>query len=544
MERQYITKNSNNNSSTNTQKSTLARTAITQKGTNINAPLTQQEIENQQYQQDRFEATKLEIQAKYGTITPQGQERLNLLQAKKAEFWHRYLAPVRRSKDFANIPLTRTEAESTQQIQAKLTIGAPGDKYEQEADRVASLVVNQIHAPVSVQPPQNLQRDFPLVEELQKNSETESIQRVDMPEEEFQRKPMLQLQAGDGGMAAPAELESSIQQARGGGQPLAENVRKPMERAFGADFSRVKIHADSQSDQLNQSIQAKAFTTDQDVFFRQGTYQPGSRGGQELIAHELTHVVQQNGGAVVQMRAWDTTTLANETKQYTDVSNEEDTKKEFEEMRQIAYQSFLDSEDANKYGREEFYDDNDLYYQSNFLPNESRTKYVRLGKWYIMQQQYRALTPDKREIIFKRHHIIPQNKLEDFYRKLSKENQERILKELKREGDDAADGLQVLKSLRSNLFLGPAIRGDDPKEKLDLITREGNLDTQSQELQSISKLMESINNQQEDRQADEIIKRLKKLEQNNKEIRIEPSDFTWKGSYPMVYGKGNWHKQS
>jgi hypothetical protein len=70
-----------------------------------------------------------------------------------------------------------------------------------------------------------------------------------------------------------------------------------MEQAFGADFSGVKVHTDGQSDQLNQSIQARAFTTGQDIFFRQGQYEPGSKGGQELLAHELTHVVQQNGGS-------------------------------------------------------------------------------------------------------------------------------------------------------------------------------------------------------------------------------------------------------
>jgi hypothetical protein len=73
-----------------------------------------------------------------------------------------------------------------------------------------------------------------------------------------------------------------------------------MGQAMGADFSGVKVHTDSQSDQLNKSIQAKAFTTGQDVFFRQGAYEPSSRGGQELIAHELTHVVQQ--GASVQRK--------------------------------------------------------------------------------------------------------------------------------------------------------------------------------------------------------------------------------------------------
>ncbi|MFN6326063.1 MAG: DUF4157 domain-containing protein, partial [Aphanizomenon sp.] len=100
-------------------------------------------------------------------------------------------------------------------------------------------------------------------------------------------------------MAATPNLETSIQGARGSGQRLDENIRQPMEKAFGGvDFSQVKVHNDTQSDQLNQSIQARAFTTGTDVFFRGGEYNPGSRGGQELIAHELTHVVQQSGGVV------------------------------------------------------------------------------------------------------------------------------------------------------------------------------------------------------------------------------------------------------
>jgi hypothetical protein len=68
--------------------------------------------------------------------------------------------------------------------------------------------------------------------------------------------------------------------------------------AMGADFSGVTVHTDTQSDQLNRSVQAKAFTTGQDIFFRQGAYQPSSRSGQELIAHELTHVVQQHGSGI------------------------------------------------------------------------------------------------------------------------------------------------------------------------------------------------------------------------------------------------------
>ena len=159
-------------------------------------------------------------------------------------------------------------AASSPNVQAKLEIGEVGDKYEQEADRVASQVVSQINNPVQ--------------KKLQRLSESKVIRRKE---------------AIAGGTAS-ADLESSIQSARGSGQSLDANLQQSMGQAMGADFSGVKVHTDSQSDQLNKSIQAKAFTTGQDVFFRQGAYEPSSRGGQELIAHELTHVVQQNGGAV------------------------------------------------------------------------------------------------------------------------------------------------------------------------------------------------------------------------------------------------------
>ena len=158
-------------------------------------------------------------------------------------------------------------------IQTKLTLGAVGDKYEQEADRVAKQVVNSISS-----------------------TNQEPVQRMKPEDEELaQMKPDIQRIAVGEATEVDPSIEDAIQGARGRGQPLAKNVRVPMEQAFGADFSRVRIHADAQSHQLNQSIQARAFTTGQDVFFRQGEYNPGSWGGQELIAHELTHVVQQNG---------------------------------------------------------------------------------------------------------------------------------------------------------------------------------------------------------------------------------------------------------
>jgi Domain of unknown function (DUF4157) len=271
-------------------------------------------------------------------------------------------------------------------IQAKLTIGAPGDKYEQEADRVAQQVVQRLNAhPVGrTRPDQTVQRETqpeeeeelqmkplagqiqreempdeeelqmkpnllqreempegdeelqmkPLVdqiqredvpeeeeelqmkpdllqretqpeedEELQMKPLADQIQREDMPEEEeLQMKPLrMRGHAMEGGEAS-TDLESAINGARGGGQSLDAGLQQSMGQAMGADFSGVRVHTDAQADQLNRSIQAKAFTTGQDVFFRQGEYNPGSQSGQELIAHELTHVVQQTGAKQLQRR--------------------------------------------------------------------------------------------------------------------------------------------------------------------------------------------------------------------------------------------------
>ncbi len=224
-------------------------------------------VEDQLMRSYQHEETILAIQAKHGTISPAGQERLTVVQAKMTDYWQPKLESA---NVVPQIP-----------IQRKLTIGQPNDKYEQEADRVAAQVVNQIHAPTALAP---------------------AVQREEMPEEELQMKPIPQLQTSGDAIAAPPDLETAINQARGGGQSLDQTIREPIEQAMGADFSGVKVHTDAQADQLNRSVQARAFTTGQDVFFRQGEYNPGSRGGQELIAHELTHVVQQNGGGVQRSR--------------------------------------------------------------------------------------------------------------------------------------------------------------------------------------------------------------------------------------------------
>ena len=93
---------------------------------------------------------------------------------------------------------------------------------------------------------------------------------------------------------AHSGVETAIQRSLGQGQPLPTPVREPMENAFGFDFAQVRIHHDTEGDRLSRSLDARAFTTGSDVFFRQGNYEPESPSGKRLLAHELTHVVQQS----------------------------------------------------------------------------------------------------------------------------------------------------------------------------------------------------------------------------------------------------------
>ncbi len=101
----------------------------------------------------------------------------------------------------------------------------------------------------------------------------------------------------EGGALSPA-LSGRIQANRGSGQPLEATVRRGLEGVFGVDFSPVRIHADPEADALNRGVAAIAFTVGADIFFRAGAYQPHSAAGQHLLAHELTHVVQQRTGSL------------------------------------------------------------------------------------------------------------------------------------------------------------------------------------------------------------------------------------------------------
>ncbi|MDZ8026154.1 MAG: DUF4157 domain-containing protein [Nostoc sp. DedQUE11] len=244
-----------------------AQTVAPQVMQEMNEPENHQTVQREELPEEEEERTGAEFQS---------QELEEELQTKPVDS-----SPQVVTEEQPNEPVTHDISRMSLRVQTKLTINQPGDIYEQQADTVARQVMQKISEPRNHQ----------------------FIQHEASPETELQRKflvgsatPVVQRQGG--GVVSTSNLETSIQQARQNGQPLSKDIRQPMEEAFGADFNGVKIHTDSRSHELNQTIQARAFTTGQDIFFRQGEYNPGSYGGKELLAHELTHVVQQNGNAV------------------------------------------------------------------------------------------------------------------------------------------------------------------------------------------------------------------------------------------------------
>lgn len=219
----------------------------------------------------------------------------------------------RRYKEKAN------DTHRTPFIQPKLNIGKPGDKYELEADAMANKVVNGKHD--AIQKTESAEEELqqkplvasisPLVQKQSEASEEETLQTkcTDCEQEEQvqrteEEEESLQMKA-EGSKSTSATIESSLKSSKGGGQKLSKSVRQDMESGFGADFSNVNIHTDSNAVQMSKQLQAQAFTHGNDIYFNEGKYNPSSSEGKHLLAHELTHTIQQKGMVhkKVQMRS-------------------------------------------------------------------------------------------------------------------------------------------------------------------------------------------------------------------------------------------------
>lgn len=181
------------------------------------------------------------------------------------------------------------ECRRKRRLQPKLTVTPPGDRYEREADRVAEQVMRM---------PDPAAENAAL--RIQRLSDTDTLHRQAEEEEEemlqTKRKPG---RAALAGTEAPPLVHDVL---RAPGRPLDGETKGFMESRFGHDFSQVRVHTGGPAAASAQSVGARAYTVGRNVVFGSGAYAPGTMQGRKLLAHELTHVMQQTAPRPLQRK--------------------------------------------------------------------------------------------------------------------------------------------------------------------------------------------------------------------------------------------------
>lgn len=184
-------------------------------------------------------------------------------------------------------PVSIKQADSVKSIlRPKLKIGQPNDKYEQEADRVAEQVMRMPE-------PRSTSLSGDSSQAKNSISHKESIQRVSSTCAEHKELIRAKINRNVNPEVTPV-TSSSIQSLQGGGQPLSGYERTFFEPRFGADFSNVRVHNNTRAASVARSVNARAFTHGHNIVFGEREYSSDTPSGRKLLAHELTHVVQQN----------------------------------------------------------------------------------------------------------------------------------------------------------------------------------------------------------------------------------------------------------
>jgi len=183
-------------------------------------------------------------------------------------------------------------------IQPKLNVSHPDDASEHEADRVADQVMRMpdlMSGQVCSGCDEKLQRQPRLTLSRAPAQISRACSKCEekLPEELKEGSAVQAKSESDNPPTPSSSLESYLSSRHGAGQRLPDSTLAYFEPRFGRDFSDVRVHTDSRANQAASEINARAFTAGSDVFFASGQYQPGSQFGNHLLAHELSHVVQQ-----------------------------------------------------------------------------------------------------------------------------------------------------------------------------------------------------------------------------------------------------------
>lgn len=210
---------------------------------------------------------------------------------------------VNKSSSFFN----KQDGDKSVFFQPKLSIGSAGDIYEREADAVAGRIMSmndtgQLRRHVAIPPVTVLRKcsDCEEEERMQRKEKDLFSAEASVVDHPVQRKcakcqeeEEKRIQRKESANPSPDAPQSVYETLRSPGRPLETDIRTFMESRFGYDFSSVKIHTGSVSAKSASDVNALAYTSGNNIVFNEGQYSPSTENGQRLLAHELTHVVQQ-----------------------------------------------------------------------------------------------------------------------------------------------------------------------------------------------------------------------------------------------------------
>ena len=154
------------------------------------------------------------------------------------------------------------------------------------------------HEKEKVQKNHMKEEEKPMVQKMDHEHEKDKVQKKDdhKMDEDMKKGSTVQTKHDASANSASPQVAASLKNAAGKGNKLPTKTMHEMNNSFGADFSNVRVHNDSEAVNMNQELQAQAFTHGPDIYFNQGKFDPNSAQGKFLLAHELTHVVQQGAG--------------------------------------------------------------------------------------------------------------------------------------------------------------------------------------------------------------------------------------------------------
>ena len=186
--------------------------------------------------------------------------------------------------------IQRQEAEEEEEVQAKLI------QRQEAAEEEEEVQAKRIQRQEAAEEEEEVQARRIQHQEAAEEEEEVQARRIQRQEEEEEDLQSSRTQLEKGGRVSPQMEERIRQLMQGGGRPLDKDTRDYFEPRFGADFSQIRVHDDAEAAQIAGQMNSRAFTQEQHIFFGQGQYQPKTSVGRDLLAHELTHTIQQ--GAV------------------------------------------------------------------------------------------------------------------------------------------------------------------------------------------------------------------------------------------------------